>query len=398
MLDDTLIQRDPNTGLLRRLDFEYRLHQRLVGFAPGQPLSLIVISYDVELISIEEKLKLFLYHELRVIADAITKRSAPGYVIGKTGRNEFAVLAHLDEESAERYAQTLCSGISEDLSKDQRSGPETEKTVSIGVVTLDSMVELESAINEAERCMIAAKAMGRGQVCTMKMLHQQAIEAGMPLNLLCMEYKIRVQAEQTASDIAFQTRSTINNLMEKADTDPLTGLHNRGYFDKRMPREISDAHQKNKPLVYAIIDADDFGEINNQYDYVTGDAALRVVADVLRQETRSNDWVVRYGGEEFVVVMPDTELEHGVQVIDRIRKNISERSVPTKNNQNIQFTVSGGVIELSGDEDRVDKLTERVSDVVHEAKDQDGKNYVAYQDLKTSSEIQLVYKTEERNE
>jgi two-component system cell cycle response regulator len=175
--------------------------------------------------------------------------------------------------------------------------------------------------------------------------------------------------------------------MEKADTDPLTGLHNRGYFDKRMPREISDAHQKNKPLVYAIIDADDFGEINNQHDYVTGDAALRVIADVLRQETRSNDWVVRYGGEEFVVVMPDTELEHGVQVIDRIRKTISERSVPTKNNQNIQFTVCGGVIELSGDEDRVDKLTGRVSDVVHEAKEQDGKNSVAYQDLNVSSDI-----------
>jgi two-component system cell cycle response regulator len=387
MLDDTLIQRDPNTGLLRRLDFEYRLHQRLTGFTPGVPLSILLISYDVESISVEEKLKLFLYHELRVIASAITKRSASEYVIGKTGRTEFAVLAHIDEATAEKYAQSLCSGVSEDLSKDPRCGSEIRKTVSIGVVTLDSMVELESALNEAERCMIAAKALGRGRVCTMKQLHQQAIDAGMPLNLLGMEYKIRVQAEQTASDIAFQTRSTINNLMEKADTDPLTGLHNRGYFDKRMPREISDAHQKNKPLVYAIIDADDFGEINNQHDYVTGDAALRVIADVLRQETRSNDWVVRYGGEEFVVVMPDTELEHGVQVIDRIRKTISERSVPTKNNQNIQFTVCGGVIELSGDEDRVDKLTGRVSDVVHEAKEQDGKNSVAYQDLNVSSDI-----------
>jgi two-component system cell cycle response regulator len=387
MLDDTLIQRDPNTGLLRRLDFEYRLHQRLTGFTPGVPLSILLISYDVESISVEEKLKLFLYHELRVIASAITKRSASEYVIGKTGRTEFAVLAHIDEATAEKYAQSLCSGVSEDLSKDPRCGSEIRKTVSIGVVTLDSMVELESALNEAERCMIAAKALGRGRVCTMKQLHQQAIDAGMPLNLLGMEYKIRVQAEQTASDIAFQTRSTINNLMEKADTDPLTGLHNRGYFDKRMPREISDAHQKNKPLVYAIIDADDFGEINNQHDYVTGDAALRVIADVLRQETRSNDWVVRYGGEEFVVVMPDTELEHGVQVIDRIRKTISERSVPTKNNQNIQFTVCGGVIELSGDEDRVDKLTGRVSDVVHEAKEQDGKNSVAYQDLNVSSGI-----------
>lgn len=387
MLDDTLIQRDPNTGLLRRLDFEYRLHQRLTGFTPGVPLSILLISYDVESISVEEKLKLFLYHELRVVADAITKRSASDYVIGKTGRNEFAVMAHLDEASAESYAETLCVGISEDLSKDPRSGSEIRKTVSIGVVTLDSMVELESALNEAERCMIAAKALGRGRVCTMKQLHQQAIDAGMPLNLLGMEYKIRVQAEQTASDIAFQTRSTINNLMVKADTDPLTGLNNRGYFDKRMPREMSDAQRKNRPLSYAIIDADNFGNLNKLHSLPTGDAALRIIADVLRQETRSNDWVARYGGEEFAIIMPDTRLEDGVTVVDRIRKAISAKSVQGKNDTSVPLTVCAGVIELSKHDKQVDDLTNRASPVLKLAKAQPGKNSLAYMDESDSLEV-----------
>jgi len=348
---------------------------------------LILISYDVESISVEEKLRLFLYHELRVIADAITKRSASDYVIGKTGRTEFAVLAHLGEDSAEQYAQSLCTGISEDLSIDPRSSSDTKKTESIGVITLESMVELESALNEVERCMIAAKAMGRGRVCTLKQLHQQAIDSGMPLNLLSMEYKIRIQAEQTASDIAFQTRSTIQNLMEKAETDPLTGLNNRGYFDKRMPREICDAHQKNRPLTYAIIDADNFGKLNKDHSLPTGDAALRVIADVLRQETRSNDWVARYGGEEFAIIMPDTKLEDGIKVVDRIRKEIASKRISGKNKQLVPLSVCAGVIQLDKGELQVDELTNRASPVLKYAKAQPDKNSLAYQEESYPAEI-----------
>ena len=172
MLEDTLIQRDPNTGLLRRLDFEYKLHQLLLQFEPSSPLSILLISYDVESISIEDKLKLYFYHDLRVIADAITSRSGSDYIIAKTGRTEFSVIANLDENSAEQYAQSLCAGITEDLLKDLRSNSEIKKTVSIGVITLETMIELESALNEVERCMIAAKALGRGRVCSMRQLQR----------------------------------------------------------------------------------------------------------------------------------------------------------------------------------------------------------------------------------
>jgi len=383
MLNSTLIQPDPNTGLLQRLDFEYRLYQWLLNASIDQPVSLLRISYDLEKMSVEDKLIMSIDRNYRRIADSMRRLSSDKDVLGKIGKAEFGIVTRLNKEDVVEYAQNMCDGISGEL----QSTTNIKKTVSIGVITTNTVLSLESALNESHRCMIAAKALGGGQICTTDMLHQKAVESGMPLNLLTMEYKIRVQAEQTASDIAFQTRNTIKSLMEKADTDPLTGLKNKGYFDKRIARDISDAQQKDKPLVYALIDADNFGNINNEYDYVTGDAALRVIADVLRQEVRSNDWVVRYGGEEFVVVMPDTSLEDGARVVERIRSLISERSVPTKNNSQIKITVCGGVIQLADHEDSAKDLTARVSDVIHEAKKQKAKNTVAYQDLSVSSDI-----------
>ena len=220
----------------------------------------------------------------------------------------------------------------------------------------------------------------------------------MPLNLLSMEYKIRFQAEKTTSDIAYQTRRTIKDLMEKADTDPLTGLHNRGYFEKRMPREISDSHQKKRPLVYAIIDADDFGRLNKDHSLPTGDAALRIIADVLRQETRINDWVARYGGEEFAIIMPDTMLEDGVAVVNRLKEAIASKSVKGKGGATVPLTVCAGVVELSGQDQSVDDLTNRASPVLKFAKDQPGKNALAYQDIQSSQAILIADKPEVNNE
>jgi two-component system cell cycle response regulator len=386
MLDDTLIQRDPNTGLLQRLDFEYKIYQLLMNASPESPVSLLRISYDLEKISVEDKLKLSFDRNLRRIADSMKRISKSDHVLGKIGKAEFGVVACLDEKEANNYAQRMCDGIAEEL----QSTTNVKKTVSVGVITTDVFLGLDSALNESHRCMIAAKALGGGQVCTMSMLHQRAVDSGMPLNLLSMEYQIRVQAEQTASDIAFRTRSTIQNLMEKAETDPLTGLNNRGYFDKRMPREISDAHQKSRPLSYAIIDADNFGNLNKLHSLPTGDAALRIIADVLRQETRSNDWVARYGGEEFAIIMPDTRLEDGVNVVNRIKKAIASKSVQGKNDAMVSLSVCAGVVQLTEQDKQVDDLTNRASPVLKLAKSQPRKNSLAYQDLSKSSEPRLI--------
>lgn len=87
---------------------------------------------------------------------------------------------------------------------------------------------------------------------------------------------------------AYKDVRTYLDYIHKAETGPLTGLNNRGYLDKRLSREIDNAHKHAIPLSIAILDADDFGRINKIYDYPTGDAALRVIADVLTKTGNQN--------------------------------------------------------------------------------------------------------------
>ena len=369
-----MIESDPDTGLPRRMEFEQLTYHAMLEANQDHPVSLLMIGFDLETIPVEDKLRLRLGYELRRIADVITSCSRDALATGKMDRLEFGVLLDCDSGEAEALSLEICDGVRE-LSADQ--GKHALRTVSIGVLTARHPVQIESALNEARRCMIAAKAMGRDRVCTQEQLISKAVELGIPMNMLSMEYRIRVESEQMVSNVEYQSRRTILDYINKAETDPLTGLHNRGYLDKRITREISNAHKHHVPLTFAIIDADDFGKLNNTYGLPVGDSALRLLAEVLRREVRSTDWVARYGGEEFCVVMPSTSLMEGVQVLERIRIAVSESSVPTSNGEVARFTISAGVIELAGDELEKEQLYQRASQIERIAKDA-GKNRLAY--------------------
>lgn len=369
------IDPDPDTELLRRMEFEYEAYQLLKTATSDTPVSLFLVSYDLETIPVEEKLKLRFGHDMKNIAKSIKTRSHDNQVIGRLGKKDIAIIASIDEKKSETYAHELCHGIKSDF-KDESAG--INKTVSIGIITTTSFIEIESAINEAERCMIAAKAMGHDQICTTKQLFNLSTKTGIPLNLLTLEYKIRVEAEETASDVAFQTRRTILDYIHKSETDPLTGLNNRGYLDNRLKREIEIAHKQKNPLCFAIIDADHFGKVNTQYNHATGDTALRVLSDVIRQEIRPTDWVARYGGEEFCVVMPSTSYENGMLVLERIRTALHDQSIPTNKGDTFKLSISSGVIECDIVETKIEQLYARASEVEKLAKNQ-GRNRTAGQ-------------------
>lgn len=369
-----MIEPDPDTGLPRRMEFEQVAYHAMLEASHENPVSLLLIGFDLESIPVEEKLGLRMGYELRRISEVISLHAGDVLATGKMDRLEFGVLLACDSGEAEALSLEICDGV-RGLSAEQ--GKHALRTVSVGVLTARHSVQIESALNEARRCMIAAKAMGRDRVCTQEQLISKSVELGIPMNMLSMEYKIRVKSEQMVSNVEFQSRRTILDYINKAETDPLTGLHNRGYLDNRITREISNAHKHNVPLTFAIIDADDFGKLNNKYGLPVGDSALRLLASVLKNEIRSTDWVARYGGEEFCVVMPSTSLMEGVQVLERMRLAVSESSVPTSNGEVARFTISAGVIELAGDELEKEQLYHRASKVERIAKDA-GKNRLAY--------------------
>lgn len=128
--------------------------------------------------------------------------------------------------------------------------------------------------------------------------------------------------------------------------DPLTGLYNRRYLELQLNTEVARAKRHGRPLTVAMCDLDHFKPINDRYSHVVGDEVLRRVGEVLRKELRVSDVAVRYGGEEFLVILPDTDLAGAHLLADRIRRAVSghawDEVAP-----DLHVTMSIGVAQLS---------------------------------------------------
>lgn len=109
-----------------------------------------------------------------------------------------------------------------------------------------------------------------------------------------------------------------------ATTDALTGLRNRGWLDDVFDREIKRSERDQLPLCLIMIDVDDFKLYNDNYGHLAGDQVLIKVADAIRTPLRPNDLVARFGGEEFVVLLPETTLNNAKIIAERLRKNVSK--------------------------------------------------------------------------
>jgi len=110
-------------------------------------------------------------------------------------------------------------------------------------------------------------------------------------------------------------------LKERAIRDPLTGLYNRRYFNETLQKEVKRSKRYNEPLAFLMIDVNRFKEINDRYSHQTGDEVLQEVGGLLRENVRSADTVVRYGGDEFLVMMPETNGEAKI-VVSRLKEQL----------------------------------------------------------------------------
>src|SRR5262249_2298484 len=116
-----------------------------------------------------------------------------------------------------------------------------------------------------------------------------------------------------------EQKETEERLRELATMDALTGLMNRRHFLALAGEELERAARYSRPLCRALFDADHLKQVNDRYGHITGDEALRRIADSLRQQLRKQDRLGRYGGEEFAVILPETSLEGANAVIERCR-------------------------------------------------------------------------------
>jgi diguanylate cyclase (GGDEF)-like protein len=140
-------------------------------------------------------------------------------------------------------------------------------------------------------------------------------------------------------------KSELENYKAQVIRDFLTGLYNRQYFDEIIERSIEEFDRYGKKFSLLFIDIDDFKAVNDNYGHVVGDFVLKYVADVIKRSIRKVDLAFRYGGEEFVVVMPNTNLESAAKVADRILNDL-RKTVFKYKNIDIKLTASIGLQEM----------------------------------------------------
>lgn len=159
-----------------------------------------------------------------------------------------------------------------------------------------------------------------------------------------------------------------------ATTDALTGLPNRRSLMTNMELEVARAERSGRPLSLALLDVDRFKAINDAHGHPAGDAVLQAVADELRKITRAGDLLGRFGGEEFAIVMPETDLKQARWACERLRKAIATRRMRYPDGTCGHVTISSGVALLAGEEG-CDHLISRADGALYQAK-QDGRDLV----------------------
>ncbi len=161
-------------------------------------------------------------------------------------------------------------------------------------------------------------------------------------------------------------------LMEKAIRDHLTKLYNRFYFEEEGRRELERARRYGYPLSLIMLDLDNFKQINDRFGHQKGDEVLIKFADVIRRNIRKTDMPVRYGGEEFLVLLPHTHTEEAAKVADRIRVNFAG-VVFREGAEVFRLTVSAGVASCGFEECDLEDLLSKADKALYRAK-REGKN------------------------
>jgi len=170
-------------------------------------------------------------------------------------------------------------------------------------------------------------------------------------------------------------RDNVQLSMELAVTDPLTRLYNRRYMESHLGTLIDQATARSKPLALLIVDIDYFKSINDTYGHDAGDEVLREFATRLKKSIRGIDLACRYGGEEFVIVMPETDMAVAAVVAERMRRRIANDSFSVGNDHDpVQVTISVGLASLVATDDAASVL-KRADQALYRAK-RDGRNRV----------------------
>lgn len=192
------------------------------------------------------------------------------------------------------------------------------------------------------------------------------------------ELMARVSTQLRRKQYVDQLRSSFQVSLEMAVTDQLTGLYNRRYLASHLSAMFDRAYWTGRPLAVMVLDIDHFKNINDNHGHDTGDRVLKEFAERISNSIRGIDLACRYGGEEFLIAMPDTDLSFAAVVAERLRQEIASGKFKLNNGRDeLSVTVSIGLssTENGPEDDSAQKLIKRADEALYEAKN-GGRNRV----------------------
>lgn len=153
---------------------------------------------------------------------------------------------------------------------------------------------------------------------------------------------------------------------EKLLYDSLTGVHSRLAYDEQIEQEIARWKRYGSSFSYAILDIDHFKKINDKYGHSAGDKALKIIAKMMKQEIRKSDFIFRIGGEEFVLLLTNTDVSKAEILVEKLRKAVNASDFHF-NQERVTLSLSAGLTETR-DEDDVESIYERADSALYRAK------------------------------
>jgi two-component system cell cycle response regulator len=189
------------------------------------------------------------------------------------------------------------------------------------------------------------------------------------------ELMARVRTQVKRKRHADLLKARLEESVEMAITDGLTGLHNRRYMEGHLKALVAQSIRSGRSLSLLVADIDFFKSVNDTYGHDAGDNVLREFAQRFRRNTRGIDLACRLGGEEFVIIMPDTDLARAIQVGERLRATIAAEPFQVTPGQDLAVTASVGISTLEYQEDTPEALFKRADNALYSAK-REGRNRV----------------------
>ncbi|MDB2405552.1 sensor domain-containing diguanylate cyclase [Arcobacteraceae bacterium] len=185
------------------------------------------------------------------------------------------------------------------------------------------------------------------------------------------------ELRQLNLDLEEQVIQRTQELKDQTNRDPMTNLYNRRYLDSIIKEIFPILQRGETSMSILMIDIDNFKCVNDKYGHAIGDIVINRLASIFRSTLRSSDIAIRFGGEEFLILLTNTNLKNSVKIAEKIRSNTELSIVHVEDKEDIHFTISIGVNEVNKDDKSINQSLDLADKALYKAKN-NGKNQVCY--------------------